>query len=108
MRIETTPNREHTIDIDVNLAIQLKVAMDIYYDTVEHVKSEHDVQGTVDSVHTNIFKNKTLLMYVDNELTPFTIGAAVIGSFGCTLYFRNSNAHVNISYDSIESYLKKL
>ena len=107
MRLTTT-NNEHTIIIDYSLASALLLAMDIYYETVKAVLEEKQLKGTVEPITTKLFKHMPIVMYVDDKEQAFQLGLVRLGSFGVTLFLKNRDGELNISYDSINLLLKKI
>ena len=95
------------IKMENSLILELILAMDVYYYTIQSVVKEHNIKGTCKSIIINAFKGRTFIFYSENETNILEISKVKVGSFGVKMFIKGNNkGGICISYDRLKNLLK--
>lgn len=96
------------LGIGTDLVLLLKMAMDIYYETIQSVIKEKGISGTFEPIKSKQFKGKGFFIQAyDKDISNLvTISKVIVGSFGVEIFLKGQNDSINISYDGIELAIK--
>lgn len=107
--VETSDNK--FLDLSPDLALSLKLAMDIYYETVHSISIKKKVQGTIEPILTKKFKGKGF--FIKNNISDKStdnikeITLIEVSSFGVELRLKGTKETICVSYDSLEMAIKE-
>ena len=106
MKVESVDGK--VLGIGTDLVLLLQMAMNIYYETIESVVKEKDIDGTCEPIETKQFKGKGFFIRAyDKDISNLvTISKVIVGSFGVEIFMQGQKDSINISYDGIKLAIK--